>query len=164
MLNFLKNNRSLGVTLPKGKRVHGIEVKKVPIGVYLAAMRELEELPGQIISELFPGTSVTDIMAQLMELTDESLIRIITRLLVIAPEYAVNTLAAVIGADKDVIKNTLTPKEFCDVIKAYWAMNDMTDFFADVSGLIKRKLPTLISGSKNGSLSPKPSASANKAS
>lgn len=163
-LNIFKGNSSTNVTLPKGKIVHGVEVRKVPIGQYLIAMRELEELPAQLISELFPGKTVTDIMAELTKLTNDSLITIVTRLLMIAPEYVVNTISLILGVDKDVIKNTLTPKELCDVIREYWALNDMTDFFADVSGLIKKKLPTLLSGSSNGSPSANPSASAKKTS
>ncbi|MGE5494616.1 MAG: hypothetical protein ACM3S4_04875 [Burkholderiales bacterium] len=155
MINFFSKNKSAGITLPKSKTVHGIEVKKVPVGKYLSAIRELEELPAAIISDLFPSKKFGDIMAELVELTDESLIRIATRLLVIAPEYVVNALAIIIDVDKDLIKNTLTPKELCDVVKTYWELNDMTDFFGTVSGLIKAKLPTLISGSNVGSPSPK---------
>ncbi len=150
-------NKSTGITLPKSKIVHGIEVKKVPVGKYLSAMRELEELPGVIINELFPGKQFSEIMDGLTKMTDESLIRILTRLFIIAPEYVVNTISLILDVDKEIIKNSLTPKEFCDVVKEYWALNDMTDFFGTVSGLIKAKLPALITGSKNGSPSPKAS-------
>ena len=150
-------NKSTNITLPKERVVHGIEVKKVPVGKYLSAMRELEELPGAIVNELFPGKKISDIMSELTALTEESLIRILPRLFMIAPEYVVSTISLILDVDKDVIKNTLTPKEFCDVVKEFWAMNDMTDFFETVSGLIKAKLPALITGSKNGSPSPKAS-------
>lgn len=154
-MNIFAKNKSTGMSLPKSKKVHGIEVKKVPVGTYLSAMRELEELPGAIINELFPSKTMVDIMDELTNLTNDSLIRIITRLLVVAPEYVVSTLALILGVDKEVIKSTLTPKELCDVIKEYWVLNDMTDFFGNVSGLIKKKLPTLITGYKSGLPSPK---------
>ncbi len=156
-MSMFGKNKSTGITLPKSNIVHGIEVKKVPVGKYLSAMRELEELPGVIVNELFPGKQFNEIMKELTKMTDESLVRILTRLFIIAPEYVVNTISLILDVDKETIKNSLTPKEFCDVVKEYWALNDMTDFFGTVSGLIKAKLPALITGSKNGSPSPKAS-------
>ena len=45
----LFQNKSAAMSLPKNKKVHGIEIKKVPVGKYIAAMREMEELPGIIV-------------------------------------------------------------------------------------------------------------------
>lgn len=158
MVDFLhKKEKSLKVSLPKAKTVHGIEIKKVPIGVYLNAMSELEELPGQIINTLFPGKTITDILAEFTTITDDKIIAVALRLLGVVPEQIIKALALILGVDKDEIINRLTPKELCDVIQEYWKMNDMTDFFGVVSGLIKSKLklPTLNAGSKSGSPSPK---------
>jgi len=158
-INIFNKNASANISMPKPKLVHGIEVKKVPIGVYLDAMGELEGLPMEILQELFPGKNMTEVIAQLMTLTDAGLANVIMRLLKVAPEYIITVLAKILGVDKARIRDGLTPKEVCDVAKEYWKMNDMTDFFANVSGLILpmlEKLPTPNTGSKNGSPLPKP--------
>ncbi len=157
MLNIFGKNKSAEISLPKHKLVHGIEIKKVPVGKYLSAMRELEELPGQIISDLFPDKAVGDIIKELTTLSDESLVRLATRLFTVAPEHIVTVLALILDVPKETITEGLTPKELCDVVQAYWALNDMTGFFEIVSGLIQKKLPTLITGYKNGLQSGKPS-------
>lgn len=154
-MKFLKKDKSLNTSLPEAQVVHGIEVKKVPIGQYLTAMRKLEDLPLQIVAELFPGKTITEILAGFVEFTDESLAQIIVRIITIVPDKAIDALSLILGVDADKIKNELTPKEFIDVFKAYWALNDMTDFFAAAAGLIKRLLPqTLKNGSSAGSQSP----------
>lgn len=160
-MNIFKRNTSANISMPKPKTVHGIEVKKVPIGVYLDAMREIESLPMDILQDLFPGKTMTEVIAELMTLTDTGMANIITRLLKVAPEYIITMLSVILGVDKARIRDYLTPKEVCDVFKEYWAMNDMSGFFADVSGLltpILGKLPTPNTGSSAGSPLPKRSA------
>lgn len=164
-MNIFKKNTSTSMSLPKSKTVHGIEVKKVPIGIYLTALRELEELPEQIISELFPGKTISDVIADLVTLTADKMVKLLIRALIIAPEYIIGALAVILGVDKALIAK-LTPNEIWDVGEAYWKMNDMTDFFARVSGLIKNKLPTLTQaiGSSGGSPLPRASELPKKAS
>lgn len=156
---FKTKSASTDMSLPKGKIVHGIEIKKVPVGKYLSAMRELEDLPAKIIKDLFPGMSLEAIMSTFTGATDETVINLALTLLRVAPEHAIDALATILNIDKDKIKNELTPKELCDVVKAFWEMNDMTAFFGDVSGLIKKLLPTLTTGSRNGSQSARQSGS-----
>lgn len=151
MPDIFRKIKSTEISMPKSKVVHGIEIKKVPIGKYLTAMRELEELPAQIISDLFPDKTAGDILADLTTLNDESFVRLAIRLLTVAPEHIVTVLSLILDVPKETITEHLTPKELCDVVKEYWALNDMTDFFGTVSGLIRKKLPTLITGYKNGS-------------
>lgn len=146
---FGKSN-SADMSLPRAKTIHGIEVKKVPIGKYLAAMREIENLPERIIKDLFPGLNISQIWATFTEMNDQKLIDLVSRLIVISPEYIIKVISLILDVPEEKIMNELTPKELKDVLVEYWALNDMTDFFGAVSGLIKKTLPTLASGFKNG--------------
>lgn len=141
--NLSGKQKSANISLPKAAIVHGIEVRKVPIGRYLTAMRELEELPGIIIGELFPGKTISDIFAEITTITDEKLLQVTLKLITVAPEHIIEALAMVLDVDKTMLMDTLTPKELCDVIREYWSMNEMSDFFGVVLGLIKKKLPAL---------------------
>ncbi len=155
--NFFKD-KSLNVSLPEPKIIHGIEVKKTPIGQYLTAMRQLEDLPLQIIAELFPGKTLSEILAEFVELTDERLAQLIVRMLTVIPEKAIKAFAVITGTDEASLL-ALTPKEAYDVGKDWWELNDMSDFFAAAAGLIKKLLPqTLKSGSSAGSPLPPPSS------
>lgn len=160
---FFKS-KAANMSLPKTITIHEIEIKKVPVGQYITAMREMEDLPRVLVEECFPGKSTADVIAMFTTMDQSVLISLIGKLLIVIPEHIVDAACSIIGLDKDIAMNKLTPKELLDVVKAYWELNDMSDFFGSVWGLIKRKLPTLNFGSSAGLPSQRASASANKAS
>jgi hypothetical protein len=155
MIKLFEKTRSADMSLPKAKTVHGVEIKKVPVGQYIRAMREMEELPSVIVKDLFPGKSAADIVAEFTRADNDTVILLLGRLLVVLPEHIIDALCLVIGVDKDVVMNRLTPAELCDVVREYWTMNDMSSFFGAVSALIREKVPTLATGFKSGSPLPK---------
>ena len=147
----LFQNKSAAMSLPKNKKVHGIEIKKVPVGKYIAAMREMEELPSIIIHELFPGKSMADIMADFSRADEEFAIGLMGKLLIVLPEKLLEALCSVIGISAQVAMEQLTPKELLDITREFWKINELSDFFKSVSGLIRQKLPTQNTGSSDGS-------------
>lgn len=147
----LFQNKSAAMSLPKNKKVHGIEIKKVPVGKYIAAMREMEELPSIIIHELFPGKSMADIMADFSRADEEFAIGLMDKLLIVLPEKLLEALCSVIGISAQVAMEQLTPKELLDITREFWKINELSDFFKSVSGLIRQKLPTQNTGSSDGS-------------
>lgn len=155
---FFKRDKSTDMTLPEVRVVHGIAIRKVPVGQYIRAMKQMEDLPRVIVEECFPGQSMADVLTMFTAVDEGVLVTLLGKLLVVLPEHLVDALCSIIGLDKEVVLNNLTPKELLDVIQAYWAENDMSDFFKGVWGLIKAKLPTLITGSSAGSPSEKASA------
>ncbi len=147
----LFQNKSAAMSLPKNKKVHGIEIKKVPVGKYIAAMREMEELPSIIIHELFPGKSMADIMADFSRADEEFAIGLMGKLLIVLPEKLLEALCSVIDISAQVAMEQLTPKELLDITREFWKINELSDFFKSVSGLIRQKLPTQNTGSSDGS-------------
>ena len=136
----LFQNKSAAMSLPKNKKVHGIEIKKVPVGKYIAAMREMEELPSIIIHELFPGKSMADIMADFSRADEEFAIGLMGKLLIVLPEKLLEALCSVIGISAQVAMEQLTPKELLDITREFWKINELSDFFKSVSGLIYDEL------------------------
>ena len=146
----LFKNKSAGMSLPRVSKIHGIEIKKVPIGQYIAAMREMEDLPSVIISELFPGQNMAEIISGLTSADEGFAISLLGKLLVVLPERLVEAVCEILSLDNDMVMNTLTPNELLDVLKEFWELNDLTDFFKSVSGLLKIKLPAQKIGSSDG--------------
>ena len=146
----LFQNKSAGMSLPKSKKIHGIEMRKVPIGQYIAAMREMEDLPNLIVHELFPGKSMAEIVQSFSTADEAFAISLLGKLLVVLPERLIEVICQIIGVEKEIVLEQLTPKELLDVVQAFWALNDLTDFFKSVSGLLKIKLPAQKIGSSDG--------------
>ena len=156
---LFKADKSSRMSIPKNKTVHGIEIKKVPVGRYITAIKEMEELPSLIVQECFPGKSLEEILAAFQLVEQAQVISMVTKLLVIAPEHIVSACCSIVGMDPSDVMERLTPKELADVMKEFWTVNDLSDFFGDVWGLLKKALPTLLStGSSGGSPSEKASA------
>ena len=152
MYLFRNKDKSAAMTLPEARIVHGVEVRKVPIQQYITALQQLESLPKLLIEECFPGKKAAEALASLLSFNPEDFVGLLGRILVVAPSNMVDALCLMLGLEAETIKNEKTPNEFKDIVKAYWELNDMTDFFVDVWGLIKKKLlPTLNGGSSAGS-------------
>jgi hypothetical protein len=163
-MSIFNKKKSTDMSLPQAMRIHGIEIKKVPVGQYIKAMKEMEDLPRLLVEECFPGKSIADIIAILTSTDQAMLMALIGRLIIVLPSHIVEALCSIVGIPIETAMENLTPKELKDVVKDFWKLNDLTDFFGSVWELIKAKLPTLISGSSVGSLLPRTSASAKTAS
>lgn len=148
-------DKSVKVTLPETKMVHGVEIKKVPVGRYINALKKQEELPAVILDTCFPGKSIDEIAAMFMSADRDTIIYVAGRLLASAPELAVSILCEIIGLDYEHTINTYTPTELLDIATAFWEVNDLSDFFKRAWALIKEKLLTLTTGFKNGLQLPK---------
>lgn len=147
----LFTKKTVEMSLPKAKTVHGIEVKKVPIGRYTQAMTEIQDLPERIIRDLFPGKSIDQIWAELANLKDDGLISIASRLFVVAPEYIIDISSIILGIDREKIVNELSPAELLDIWQAFWEANDLSRFFQSAAAALKPLLQNPpLTGSRNG--------------
>ena len=146
---FKKADKSVNTSFPKSKTVYGIKVNKAPIGRYLEAARGLETLPAAILETLFPGKQAGEILADLTKITNDDLSILIAKAAVMLPEHLIQLMAPILGVDEEKLLN-LTPTEFMDVMAAFKEVNDLSRFFMAVSGAVKKLLPTLTVGSKDG--------------
>lgn len=147
---LFKRDKSVGVSLAENQILHGVEIKKVPVGKYIQALKKAEDLPGAVLSSVFPDMNIDDIINSISGINRDEVIVLFGRLLTTAPEIIVDTMCSIIGIDSEFVLDELTPKEFLDVCQAFWKLNDLSDFFANVWRLIKPKLSTLTTGYKNG--------------
>jgi hypothetical protein len=148
-------NKSVGMSLPQTKTVHGVEIKKVPVGRYINALKKSEELPAVICEKCFPGESLDTVVKAFMNAEKDTVITVVGKLLVVAPELIVSVMCDIMDLDFETTINTYTPKELLDIGLAFWELNDLSDFFGRVWGLLKAMLLTQNIGYKSGSPLPK---------
>ena len=94
---------------------------------------------------------MADIMADFSRADEEFAIGLMGKLLIVLPEKLLEALCSVIGISAQVAMEQLTPKELLDITREFWKINELSDFFKSVSGLIRQKLPTQNTGSSDGS-------------
>ena len=113
-------------SLPKIKTIHGVEVEKKPCGKYFEALQTLKDLPEDFIKEISDN-------GQDFKLSDmftvENIMTLITKLLIILPDFTFNFLSKLMDIDRETLENQLTPKEVLDVIQEFWKINELESFF-----------------------------------
>ena len=127
-------------SLPKVKRIHGVEIEKKPCGKYFEALQTLKDLPEDFIKEL--SDNGQDFKLSEM-FTIENIMTLVTRLLIVIPNFTFEFLSKLMKVDRDILENQLTPKELLDVIQEFWKVNELESFFDQMKPILK-KITTLI--------------------
>ena len=117
-------------SLPKIKTVHGVEIEKKPCGKYFEALQTLKDLPEDFIKEL--SDNGQDFKLSEM-FTVENIMNLITRLLIILPDFTFNFLSKLME-----IENQLTPKELLDVVQEFWKINELESFFVQMKPILSK--------------------------
>ena len=127
-------------SLPKLKKIHGVEIEKKPCGKYFEALQTLKDLPEDFIKEL--SDNGQDFKLSEM-FTMENIMTLVTRLLIVIPNFTFDFLSKLMEVDRDILENQLTPKELLDVIQEFWKVNELESFFVQMKPILK-KIITLI--------------------
>lgn len=131
---------SESISLNKSKKIHNVEIKKMPCGKYFEALQTLKDLPEDFIKEL----SDNEQDFKLSEMfTIENIMTLITKLLIILPDFTFRFLSTLIGIDEETLRNEITPKELLDIIQEFWKINELESFFDQMKPILK-KITTLI--------------------
>ena len=124
-----KNNESL----PKIKKIHGVEIRKMPCGKYFEALQTLKDLPEDFIKELSDNRQDFKLSEML---TIENIINLVAKLIIVAPKFLFSFLSKLLEVDEDIIKNELTPKELLDIVEEFWKINELESFFVGMKSVI----------------------------
>ena len=122
-------------SLPKIKTVHGVEIEKKPCGKYFEALQTLKNMPEDFIKEL--SDNGQDFKLSEM-FTVENIMNLITRLLIILPDFTFNFLSKLMDIDRETIENQLTPKELLDVVQEFWKINELESFFVQMKPILSK--------------------------
>ena len=127
-------------SLPKVKKIHGVEIEKKPCGKYFEALQTLKDLPEDFIKELSDNRQDFKLSEMF---TIENIMTLVTRLLIVIPNFTFEFLSKLMEVDRDILENQLTPKELLDVIQEFWKVNELESFFEQMKPIL-RKITTLI--------------------
>lgn len=124
-------NKSLAKTIKK----YGVEIKKMPCGKYFEALQTLKDLPEDFIKEL--SDNGQDFKLSEM-FTVENIMTLITKLLIILPDFTFSFLSKLMDIDRETLENQLTPKEMLDIIKDFWTINELESFFVQMKPITQQ--------------------------
>jgi len=138
---FKNRRQSVDLTLPKEKNVHGITIKKVPVGKYVASMEDIQNLPKTIMGKCYPDEDLQSVINRAKTADREFLLDLFGKLMVHAPEIIVDLASLYLDVGKEVLLS-LSPSELLDVLEAWWELNDLSDFF----GRVWKKIKPMLTG------------------
>lgn len=121
-------------SLPKSKTIHGVEIKKMPCGKYFEALQTLKNLPEDFIKELSDDGQDFKLSGMF---TVENIMNLVTKLLIILPDFTFRFLSTLMNVDEDVLRNELTPKELLDIVQEFWKINELESFFDQMKPMLK---------------------------
>lgn len=139
MLKRLRNS-STQLARPKPQVLHGIEIKKQPVGRYFEVLDSTGAIVMDLVDAAFPGQTPRQVVDTLTRLDAEQLRALVIRLFAQLPRKLVQILRGIVGADDNPAWEELTPAEMAQVCKRFWEVNDMTDFFMNARSAIQRAL------------------------
>ena len=141
---FFQKDRSIDASRPRPRTVHGIEIRKMPVGRYLDVMQRLGGVLADLLDAAFPGQTPGQIIEGLTALTPSQFREIAIRLLGVLPEQALTIVCAILDADLRLVKDRLAPNELLEVWTAFWQMNDLSAFFQNA----RKALPAALGAKK----------------
>lgn len=122
-------------SLAKNAKIHGVEIKKMPCGKYFEALQTLKNLPEDFIKEL--SDNKQDFKLSEM-FTMGNIITLVTRLLIVMPNFTFEFLSKLMEIDKEILEDKLTPKQVLDIIQEFWRINELESFFDQMKPIMKK--------------------------
>jgi hypothetical protein len=125
-------------SLPKTSNVNGIEIKKLPLGAYLDAIDSIKNLPEVLLKGSFPGMTTDQVIEKFKKIDEKLLFELAGNLMVQVPEQALHFVAKLIGVPYETLRNdpNIGLNGLKNILKEFWRINDMSDFFQDVSKVV----------------------------
>ncbi len=128
---------SISLSLPRSRKVCGYEIKKVPLGAYLKAMRNLQDFPAQLMEAIFPGMALEDILQELKGCNTDMLGQWFMRAAGVAPEQVIALVSDLTGIPhEELVQNAAIGLDgFVGILDAWVEVNGIENFIQTVSGL-----------------------------
>ncbi len=146
-----KRDVSLRRSLSRPYQVHGVTIKKLPMGKYLEALDVLSNPTDAILEAAFPDRTIDQILEEIRRMDDRTFRSVFFRVLMAAPKEICKLCSRLLDIPEERLLETgpqaLTLNELTDILVAFWRKNDMSDFFVHVRELLKGLLTRTRTGS-----------------
>ncbi|HPF86505.1 MAG TPA: hypothetical protein PK537_00460 [Candidatus Limiplasma sp.] len=142
---------SIDVSLPKSVTVRGCEIRRMPLGKYLQAIRLLETFPRETAQKLVPGGDLADVLEALKALDRSRLIDLALKALAVVPAQTVALIAALTDIPQDTLLNdeAIGADGLLEIAEAWLTVND-TENFMRAAGRVRQRISRLAATLKPG--------------
>jgi len=124
-----------GLSVPRSRRVCGYEIRKMPIGKYLAAINEISAFPDEFIGTCFPDMEFKEIVDRVAAF-DEKMLRVcVANAFTNAPRFAVEFVARLTDIEPERLLNdeNIGLDGLADIVNAFIEVNDLGKFITGLA-------------------------------
>lgn len=132
--------RTIDLSLQDSITVRGYEIKRAPVGQFLKAMQKLENIPTELVAEIFNTSNLQSIIKGMSEITSDGIASLAMKAFGVIPEKMIDVFAELAELDKEKILNdrSLGIEGMLELIKAWIDINGVVNFTRGVADLIKK--------------------------
>lgn len=143
---------SIDVSLPRSVTVCGYEIRRLPLGKYLQAIRLLETFPRETAEKLVPEGDLAGVLDALKTLDRSRLIDLALKGLTVMPAQAVALIAALTEIPQERLLNdeAIGADGLLEIIEAWLTVND-TENFMRAAGRVRQSIHRFAATLKPGS-------------
>lgn len=140
------------LSLPHSRKVRGYEIRRLPLGKYMAALQQLQELPKQAMDALFPGMETGDILAKLTKIDADMLGELAMRAFSALPKQAATLVSALTEIPEDDLLNdpAIGLDGLMEIVNAWIEENNIENFFKAARELSAKIKTQAANGSSKG--------------
>jgi len=144
---------SFDLSMPQSRTVRGYEIKRMPLGAFLQAVKMVEDFPPQMLEKVFPQMSLPEILLT-MKSGDAGIRRqAFLRALMTVPGHAVTLITQLTMIPEDELKGdaNIGLDGLAEIADAWYEVNRIESFFACALGLYQKLRAQTASTTTTGS-------------
>ena len=143
---------SIDVSLPGNVTVRGCEIRRMPLGKFLQAIRLLETFPRETAEKLTPGGDLAGVMEMLRTLDRGKLIDLAFKALAVVPAQMVALIAQLTEIPQERLLNdaAIGADGLLEIIEAWLEVNDLGNFMR-AAGRVRGQISRAAAGMRTGS-------------
>ena len=133
-MNRVESSTSQGCT------VRGCEINRAPLGVFLQALKQVQDSPARLLEAAFPQMDLREILLALKSCDTEMIGQIFTRMMMIVPEQAIKLAAKLTMVPENKLKSDpdIGLDGLAEIMTAWFEVNRIESFLEDARGLYQK--------------------------
>lgn len=141
---------SIEKSLPLSKKIHGIEVKKMPLGKYLKVLQLIQDLPKEIFKVLYPDKTAEEALIEMGDITFDKVLDLLPKLIALLPDKMLDIVSQILDVDRKHLEESMTPLELIEVMQEFVKMNKFDELQKKIYPMLE-KIPIINQMMKIGS-------------
>jgi hypothetical protein len=144
--------KSIDVSLPRSVTVRGQEIRRMPLGKYLQAIRMLERFPREVAAKLAPDGDGAGVLETLKTLDRAKLLDLVLKALTVVPEQAVQLIATLTEIPEETLLNDerIGADGLMEILDVWLEVNAAENFI-QAAGCLRQKISRFAAMLKPGS-------------